>query len=109
MEKARPTLETKFLFIILPFSSVLQDDNVGKENDDLYIRSVCFSPDGKFIATGAEDKQIRVSYYVPFARCTTRQLISNAHIYVDLGYQQKTYPSLFDWPRTRYLLIGFQP
>ncbi|KAI8575534.1 hypothetical protein K450DRAFT_261385 [Umbelopsis ramanniana AG] len=39
---------------------VLQDDNVGKENDDLYIRSVCFSPDGKFIATGAEDKQIRI-------------------------------------------------
>lgn len=42
---------------------MLQDDNVGKENDDLYIRSVCFSPDGKFIATGAEDKQIRVSFW----------------------------------------------
>jgi glucose repression regulatory protein TUP1 len=44
---------------------MLQDDNVGKENDDLYIRSVCFSPDGKFIATGAEDKQIRVSFWDP--------------------------------------------
>ncbi|ELU41937.1 transcriptional repressor rco-1 [Rhizoctonia solani AG-1 IA] len=27
---------------------------------DLYIRSVCFSPDGKYLATGAEDKQIRI-------------------------------------------------
>jgi glucose repression regulatory protein TUP1 len=27
---------------------------------DLYIRSVCFSPDGKYLATGAEDKLIRV-------------------------------------------------
>ncbi|RUS16809.1 transcriptional repressor rco-1, partial [Jimgerdemannia flammicorona] len=40
-------------------NSVLQDENVGKEGD-LYIRSVCFSPDGKFLATGAEDKQIRI-------------------------------------------------
>lgn len=38
---------------------VLQDesvDNIG----DLYIRSVCFSPDGRYLATGAEDKLIRV-------------------------------------------------
>lgn len=27
---------------------------------DLYIRSVCFSPDGKYLATGAEDKLIRI-------------------------------------------------
>ncbi|CAG9993325.1 unnamed protein product [Clonostachys byssicola] len=27
---------------------------------DLYIRSVCFSPDGRYLATGAEDKMIRV-------------------------------------------------
>jgi hypothetical protein len=30
------------------------------EDGDLYIRSVCFSPDGKYLATGAEDKIIRV-------------------------------------------------
>lgn len=40
--------------------SVLQDENAGRDGD-LYIRSVSFSPDGKFLATGAEDKQIRVS------------------------------------------------
>lgn len=30
------------------------------DTGDLYIRSVCFSPDGKFLATGAEDKIIRI-------------------------------------------------
>lgn len=30
------------------------------EKKDLYIRSLCFSPGGKFLATGAEDGRIRV-------------------------------------------------
>lgn len=38
---------------------VLQDDSVDITGD-LYIRSVCFSPDGRYLATGAEDKLIRV-------------------------------------------------
>ncbi|CAB4429467.1 unnamed protein product [Rhizophagus irregularis] len=38
---------------------VLDDTSVDKTGD-LYIRSVCFSPDGKHLATGAEDKQIRI-------------------------------------------------
>jgi len=37
----------------------LQDETVDAVGD-LYIRSVCFSPDGRYLATGAEDKQIRV-------------------------------------------------
>lgn len=40
--------------------AVLQDTSL-PEDGDLYIRSVCFSPDGKYLATGAEDKVIRVS------------------------------------------------
>lgn len=42
----------------------LQDESVDKDGD-LYIRSVCFSPDGSFLATGAEDKQIRASSALP--------------------------------------------
>ena len=37
----------------------LQDQTTQPEGD-LYIRSVCFSPDGRYLATGAEDKVIRV-------------------------------------------------
>lgn len=36
-------------------------DNTTNQDGDLYIRSVCFSPDGRYLATGAEDKIIRVS------------------------------------------------
>jgi glucose repression regulatory protein TUP1 len=35
-------------------------DETADVSGDLYIRSVCFSPDGKYLATGAEDKLIRV-------------------------------------------------
>ncbi|KAF9458229.1 WD40-repeat-containing domain protein [Collybia nuda] len=38
---------------------VLADETAGKTGD-LYIRSVRFSPDGKLLATGAEDRKIRI-------------------------------------------------
>lgn len=37
-----------------------QNSAAATASSDLYIRSVCFSPDGKFLATGAEDKLIRI-------------------------------------------------
>ena len=40
----------------------LQDGSL-PEDGDLYIRSVCFSPNGAYLATGAEDKVIRVRDY----------------------------------------------
>lgn len=40
-------------------SRALIDESVPK-TDDLYIRSVCFSPDGVYLATGAEDRVIRI-------------------------------------------------
>ncbi|KAJ1023951.1 hypothetical protein NDA13_004783 [Ustilago tritici] len=38
----------------------LLTDQSANSKGDLYIRSVCFSPDGKCLATGAEDRQIRI-------------------------------------------------
>lgn len=58
---------------------VLADESAGKAGD-LYIRSVCFSPDGKFRATGAEDKQIRIW---DIAKKRIRNVFD--------GHQQETY------------------
>lgn len=41
-------------------SSISTNGSYDTDTGDLYIRSVCFSPDGKFLATGAEDKIIRI-------------------------------------------------
>jgi hypothetical protein len=40
-------------------SCVLQDESTAGQGD-LYIRTICFSPDGRFLATGAEDRPIRI-------------------------------------------------
>lgn len=39
-------------------TSTFTDENA--KDGDLYIRSVCFSPDGKYLAAGAEDKTVKV-------------------------------------------------
>ena len=38
----------------------LVDQGVSEDMGDLYIRTVCFSPDGTLLATGAEDGIIRI-------------------------------------------------
>ena len=40
--------------------TVTLNDETAERDGDLYIRSVCFSPDGRYLATGAEDKIIRI-------------------------------------------------
>jgi WD40 repeat protein len=50
---------------------------------DLYIRSVCFSPDGRYLATGAEDKMIRVSW----SECIVCLHIADTE--VGLGYPEQ--------------------
>ncbi len=50
-----------FLCLYLFFYSIcsLFAEDANKEGD-LYIRSVCFSPDNKYLAAGAEDKTVKV-------------------------------------------------
>jgi WD40 repeat protein len=55
----RPLLANNSVLINTYVLSVLNDESANSQGD-LYIRSVCFSPDGKYLATGAEDKLIRV-------------------------------------------------
>lgn len=58
----------------------LLEDKRAERDGDLYIRSVCFSPDGKYLATGAEDKLIRVW-----------DIHSQAIRYVFSGHEQDIY------------------
>jgi glucose repression regulatory protein TUP1 len=59
-------------------SCTLNDDNVSQEGD-LYIRAVCFSPDGKFLATGAEDRLIRVRFHVHLSICPSSSSLRPVH------------------------------
>ena len=123
-------------FYIVPFArsfwnncSVLYDESAPSEGD-LYIRSVCFSPDGKYLATGAEDKQIKVRSFVDrvpviyrsstgihanFSRefCTWRRnlfqngILTDCFSYLDLGYIQEAHSSLLRRPSTRNLFARF--
>lgn len=67
--------------------SVLADDSANKSGD-MYICSVCFSPDGKFLATGAEDTKIRVHLLFLFLH----ELCSFDLINIDLGHCEEAHP-----------------
>lgn len=77
---------------------ILQDENIDLTGD-LYIRSVCFSPDGKYLATGAEDKLIRVRAIV------FNSLSSSLANVLDtgLGHPVENYSQHLPWPRTGHL------
>jgi WD40 repeat protein len=69
-----------YFYFSLSHFSVLVDDSI--KSGDLYIRSVCFSPDGKFLATGAEDKQIRVRLFFTFSNLSlSLEVVSNPTAY----------------------------
>ncbi|TEB23320.1 WD40 repeat-like protein [Coprinellus micaceus] len=44
----------------LKVCTLVDEDAVTGKQGDLYIRSVCFSPCGRWLATGAEDKVVRI-------------------------------------------------
>ncbi|KAG9024915.1 general transcription repressor [Tulasnella sp. UAMH 9824] len=70
----------------------LSDETVLKMGD-LYIRSICFSPDGKLLATAAEDKLIRIW---DIASRTIRQVFS--------GHYQEVYS--LDFSRNGLVLVS---
>jgi WD40 repeat protein len=41
---------------------VLRIDSAGSSPEDMYIRCLCFSPNGKYLATGSEDTLVRVRW-----------------------------------------------
>lgn len=83
---------------------VLQDTNAEREGD-LYIRSVSFSPDGRHLATGAEDKQIRVSKK---KRKMLRTVMQTPVCNVDLGNCEEENCLCITRPWTGHLLVGIQ-
>ncbi|KAI5966692.1 TUP1 [Candida theae] len=75
-------------------NSETKEDDTPSSNGDLYIRSVCFSPDGKLLATGAEDRLIRIW------DLTTKRIIK-----VLRGHEQDIY-SLDFFPDGERLVSG---
>jgi hypothetical protein len=83
-------------------ASILSDETASQAGD-LYIRSITFSPDCKYLATGAEDRQIRVS--TAWFRHEYLATQANLHgLFVDMGHQDEAYSSPAAGSSTRNLL-----
>lgn len=82
-----------FLRVVLHSFSVLGDKPQEKGAPDLYIRSVVFSPDFRYLATGAEDRVVRVW------DIKTQRVHQSF-----LGHQQEIYS--LDWSRDGSLLVS---
>ncbi|KAL1914353.1 uncharacterized protein VTP21DRAFT_8992 [Calcarisporiella thermophila] len=73
--------------------TMLIDETIARDGSDLYIRSVCFSPNDQFLATGAEDRQIRI-WDIGSKR--VRQILS--------GHEQDIYS--LDWSRDGQRIVS---
>lgn len=71
-----------------PISASILSDETASQAGDLYIRSITFSPDCKYLATGAEDRQIRVSavWYRHEYLATQANFLA---FFVDMGHQDE--------------------
>ena len=54
------------------------NDETASQAGDLYIRDVCFSPDGKYIATAAEDRFVRVRLFLFYSPTSLVRLTHDA-------------------------------
>lgn len=89
-------------------------DETADSTNDLYIRSVCFSPDGKLLATGAEDKTIRVRSIISILCYHDRyypriEMLNMMRVFgtLDLGYRQEANPQHVPGPHPGNLLPRF--
>lgn len=81
------------LYIISLHCRALGETSTTEDLADLYIRSVVFSPDGKKLATGAENKTIRVW-----------EIESKQVVYSFLGHDQEIYS--LDWSKDGKVLVS---
>ena len=88
--------------------STLNDESVN-QTGDLYIRDVCFSPDGKYVATAAEDGLVRVRLFLFYSTPSLVRPSNPRRMRIDMGYQPTIYLSHLRRAWTRNLCSGIFP
>lgn len=66
---------------------------------DMYIRCIAFTPDGKYLVTGAEDHKIRVR----LLNFSLSLKFTISFMITGLGYSQKRTSMYFGWTSRRSL------